>query len=242
MLPKYFTLVPVVLLLIVIPAWAEEIRGTVATVDLDKGTLILEGRGLRARGATLTFAVDKDTHILSGKQAIALSDLSPGVRARVIYEMRDGQRMALNISVHGIKKAAPAAPIAPAAPAVAPRPAADGETVTGTLIRVGVTDQEIIVIGPGPGGQKEVESTFGVPPDVPITKGDKKVRLEDLKEGEQVTVRPANRDGKIVAAAIGVGGAAPLPTAKQPTSRLERLRQILQMSDRILQKLGDSKR
>jgi hypothetical protein len=88
-----------------------------------------------------------------------------------------------------------------------------------------------VLIGPGPDGP-ETEFIVAVPEGAKITRGDKAVALDELKEGERVTVTAEKRNGKLTASAIQVGGeAAPV----QPPSRLEKVRRILQTVDRVLE-------
>jgi Cu/Ag efflux protein CusF len=202
---------------------AAEVRGVLSKVDLDKNEITLEGRGKGARGMTFTFVVDPDTKVMFGDQAGTLKDLSPGKHVRVIYETRGDRTVALTI-----KGFALFAPAVPAVPAGTP-PRADPGAVTGTLQRVAYTEREIVVVGPGAQGP-ETETTFRVPGDVKITRGDKAQTLDDLKEGERVAVTAEKRDGKLTATAIQVGDAAPQAPKKE--SRLQR---ILEIAGRVMQ-------
>jgi hypothetical protein len=197
-------------------AWADEVRGRIVGVDLDKHQVRIEGRG-RFRGQTLTLLLDDKTQVSFGAQAAGAADLTAGRRARVVYEDRDGKKVATAIRVLG---AAPARP-------------ADANTITGTLQRVAPTERELVVIGPGPKGP-ETETTVTVPEGVKILKGDKTLTIDVLKEGEQVTVKVDRRAGRPTAVSVHVG---PLPAAAQRSDVIPRLRAALQIADMILQQM-----
>ncbi len=217
-------------------AAAEEFRGVIGKVDAGKNEMIVEGRG-RTRGLALGFALDADTRIMVGRDKGAVADLQPGERVRLVYEIRDGKRRALSVTVQSLVRKPAGSPTEgpPAAPA------ASGEnTVAGSLVHVGLTEREIVVISPGPKGAKDLETTLLVPADVKITKDQKPLKLEGLKEGEGVTVRTEKRDGKLVAAAIQMGAGA--TTAMKPApdnERIQRIRRVLQMADWFLQQLEE---
>ncbi|HJT77286.1 MAG TPA: hypothetical protein VJ739_08790 [Gemmataceae bacterium] len=213
-------------LVLALAAPAAEVRGVLAKVDPDRKEVVLEGRGRGARGLTFTFTVDADTRILLGQEPGRLGDLVPGKRAHVIFEMHGDRRVALVIQAHGI--AAPAVAAPPAAPATA-----DPNAITGTLRRVAYTEREIVVIGPGPKGP-ETETTLAVPADVKVTRDGKAVRFDDLQEGEKVAVTPEKRDGKLTAAAIQVGAAAPATPATPPKGGT-RLQRILGIAGKLMQ-------
>jgi hypothetical protein len=107
------------------------------------------------------------------------------------------------------------------------------------LIRVALTDREIVVIGPGPGGEAETETTLMVPEEARISRGEKAVQLEDLKEGERVVVKTEKRDGKWAAVSIQAGG--PAAPAAARGRRIERVRQILRMVDGFLEQLAEQR-
>jgi hypothetical protein len=205
---------------------AEEVRGIVLKTDADKQVLTIEGRGKGIRKSMLTFKVDKETQILFGRKMGRLTDLSAGKRVRVLYEVQNGQAVALRITAPG---AVPAQPISPA-----PK---DANALVGTLQRVALTDREIVIIAPGPKGGTEIETTLLVPEDAKITKDQKVVRLEDLREGVQVVVVPEKQNGKLLARSIQVG-AAPVGNSAVPEERrIEKIRRILKMIDYFLEKI-----
>jgi hypothetical protein len=212
-------------------AWADEVRGRIVGVDLDKHQVRIEGRA-RARGQTLTLLLDDKTQVSFGNQAATAVDLAVGRRARVVYEDRDGKKVATSIRVLGLL---------PAANRTAPAAPADANTVTGTLLRVAPTERELVVVGPGAKGP-ETETTVTVPEGVKIVKGDKALTIDVLKEGEQVTVKVDRRAGRPVAVSVHVG---PLPAAAAAAERpnvIPRLRMALQIADQILQQMEQQDR
>ena len=203
-------------------ACADEVRGRIVGVDPDRHQLRVEGRG-RFRGQTLTLQLDDKTQVSFGAQAAAAADLTAGRRARVVYEDRDGKKVATAVRVVG---ALPAS----AAPA-------DANTITGTLQRVAPTERELVVVGPGAKGP-ETETTVTVPEGVKILKGDKTLTIDVLKEGEQVTVKVDRRAGRPKAVSVHVG---PLPAAER-SDVIPRLRAALQIADMILQQMEQSQK
>src|SRR5262249_40040689 len=149
--PRFF-LTTFVLLTGSLPAPAAEVRGTVSKIDLARKELVLDGRGPGVRGQVLTFALTPETQVLFGRQAGQLSDLAVGKRVRVGLETPTGQAVALVIHALGAKPA-PGAPVT-----------SDANTVSGVLRRVALTEREIVVISPGPGGEKE--TALAVPDNV----------------------------------------------------------------------------
>jgi Cu/Ag efflux protein CusF len=217
------------------PAAAEEARGRILQIDPEKKVIRLEGRGF-ARGAVLDLKVGPKTQIFIAGQPATLDDLTPGGRIRIIFEQRDGKPTAQVIRSLGLARA-----LGLGQPPPAPRPAAplkEGEGVAGTLQRIGLTDREIVVLGPGRKGP-QTETTVAVPESAAITRDGKKVALGDLKEGEMVTVKTASKDGKLSAVSIQVGQAAAAANPVMPPRRalIPRLRQALQMADELLREL-----
>jgi cold shock CspA family protein len=207
----------VILLTASIASAAEEVRGVVSRFDPAKKELVIEGRGRRVRNVPFTFTVPSDAKVTIGRQPGALADLKPGTRVSVLYENRDGGRVALGITVHG----------ALLREALKPAPAAgDANAVVGKLIRVAQTDREVVVLSGA-----DAERTIAVPKDATITRDQKAITLDDLKEGEQVTVHTEMRDGKRVARSIEVGVAAP----SERVDRIEKLRRLLRMADQALE-------
>jgi Cu/Ag efflux protein CusF len=249
---RIFSLAVVALGVSAVACYAEEFRGRITKIDPSKNEVIVEGRG-STRGLALGFAIGPDTRILFGREPAKLEDLQTGDRVRVYYENRNNRRTALSITDTSLRpkptpaEGAPAASPparnspagnAPAAPPVGP------DIVAGRLARVGLTEKEIVVVSPGAQGAKETESTLLIPADVKISKDQKPLKLEELKEGEQVTVRTQKRDGHLVAAEIQSGGTATAATptpASPPSQRIEKIRQALKIADWFLQQMEEQK-
>jgi hypothetical protein len=230
---------------------ADEFRGKITKVDTTKMEVVVEGRSGAARGLALGFAVNPDTRIQLGREPGKLEDLQAGDRVRLFFENRNNQRVALSITdlsfrpKAGLGGSAPAdnAPNQPPAPAAGPNPALGSNAIAGRLIRVGLTEREIVLLSQGSQGGKEAETTLLVPSDVKITRDQKLVKLEDLKPGEQVTVRTEKREGHMVAAAIQSGGSvtATAPSPPSENRRIERIRQVLKLADWILQQVEEQR-
>jgi cold shock CspA family protein len=215
-----FTLGLLAVLALAGAAAADEVRGVVQRVDTDKKELLIEGRGRGVRGEALTFALAPDVEVLFADSPGGVSDLAPGRVVRVRFVERDGRDVAVTVLVRGKR---------PAAPAVA----AGAGDLTGELRRVSPSDREIVVVGPGPKGP-ETETTLAVPDDAKILRGDKPLTFDDLKEGQQASVRVEKRDGKPTAASIQVGPGAPAPAGPEKGRVITRLRRLLQLADQIL--------
>jgi hypothetical protein len=203
-------------------ACADEVRGRIVGVDPDRHQLRIEGRG-RFHGQTMTLQLDDKTQVSFGAQSAAVSDLAAGRRARVVFEDRDGKKVATSVRVLGPLPASAA-------------PAADANTITGTLQRVAPTERELVVVGPGARGP-ETETTVTVPEGVKILKGDKALTIDVLKEGEQVTVKVDRGAGRPKAVSVHVG---PLPAAER-SDTIPRLRMALKIADMILQQMEQKK-
>jgi hypothetical protein len=204
---------------------AAEVRGRIVRVDLDKNELQLEARR-PVRGQPLTLALGPKTEVFFGNQAGALTDLEANRRARIVYEDRDGRPFAQTIRVLGPRPAR--------TPARAPAQA-DGNVVTGVLRRVALTDREVVVIGPGPRGP-QTETTVAVPEGARITRGDKAIAFDALREGEQVKVLVGRKEGGMVAVSIHAGPGDP-PAMRQRAGMIPRLRRALQVADAILEQI-----
>jgi hypothetical protein len=205
-------------------AAAEEVRGVLSRFDPARRELVLEGRGRRARGLALTFTLAPEAQVLLGRKPGELADLQPGVRVTVLYEARDGRNVVQAVTVHGalLREAMKAAP------------PADGNGIAGKLIRVALTEREIVVVGPGPRGD-ETEVTFAVPKPTVITRDRKPIQFEDLKEGDRVVVHGELRDGKRVAQSIQIGEGVAMSARDVRNERIERLRQLLRLADQLLE-------
>jgi hypothetical protein len=246
---------------------AEEFRGRIAKIDPARKEIVVEGRGA-TRGVALGFAVNTETRIMFGREPAKLEDLQVGDRVRLLYENRERQRVAVSITDLSLlpklaelgnalapaatgnapaPSAPPGSPPAPMAPGgnAPAAPALGPNMIAGRLARVGLTEKEITLISPGGQGAKETETTLLVPADVKISKDQKPLKLEELKEGEGVTVRTQKRDGHLVAAEIQAGGpgamAMPQPQAPPENRRIEKIRQVLKMADWFLQQMEEQK-
>lgn len=195
---------------------AAEVRGLLSKIDLEKKELVVDLRGLGMRGAVTTFHLDRDTAVLFGRQQGRPEDLAPGQRVRLDYQPQEGKALVRVVHVFG--------------PKPAPARTMPGDAVTGTLIRVAITDREIVVIGPGEKGP-ETETTFAVPEATKVTRAGATIALADLKDGERVAVRGEKRDGRWTAQTIQVIGEGEAPT--KPT--LTRLREVLRRVDQVLE-------
>ena len=219
-------------LILVAAASADEVRGRIIQIDPDKKQLRLEIRR-PLRVVVLDLKIDAKTQILIGGQPAKLNDLAPGRRIRVVFEARDGKPVAQVIRSLGLNLLQPP----PAARPVAPLK--EGEGVAGTLQRIGLADSEIVVMGPGAKGP-ETETILAVPEKIDITRDGKKIALEDLKEGEAVTVKTESRKGKLTAVSIQVGQAAAARPAAPPRRNLiPRLRQALKIADELLREMEE---
>ena len=237
MISKISTLSLLASLLFAIALPAAEVRGIIVKADPDRKEFSIEARGRGVRGMVLTFQVDRDTQIRKGQEARALADLAAGDRVRVVYEADQGRRTALVVTVQppllsGLSSLLGSGP--EPAPVPAPAPRASGG-LTGVLRRVALTDREIVLITPEPQGGAETETTLLVSQDAKITRDQKPIRLEDLKEGETAVVVPEKKEGKLWAQTIQIGAVAALPAAPPPDNRIAKIRQILKMVDLFLQ-------
>jgi hypothetical protein len=207
-------------------AHASDLRGVIAGVDPDKKELTLEGRGPGLRGRALCVHFNSDLRVMFGDQPGAVSDLTPGRRVRVEVQERDGETTVLVVHVLGGRPAT----------APTPSPAADGD-LTGILQRVSPSEREIVVVGPGPKGA-DTETTVTVPDDAKILSGEKSLTFDDLKEGQQASLRLQRRDGRVSAASIQVGPGGPAPADKPRP--LTRLRRLLPIADEVLKQMDRS--
>ena len=232
---KIFSLSVTAILCLAFSATAAEVRGIVVKVDSKNHELVIEGRGRGLRGAELTFQLNKDTVIQNGQEPAQVSDLMPGKRVRVFYERQDGQRLALRITMPGgalaeaLKQAPPAEP-AKAGPN-------DANTVSGTLRRLALTDREIVVVRANPAGRTDIETTIFVPESAKIDKDGKAIRLEELKEGLQVTVKVEKDHKEVVAKSIQVGAVVASQKMDRPSERgdgIDKARRVLKLLQALL--------
>jgi len=224
-------------LTLVAPASAEVMRGVVAHVDSDKNELQLEGRGRGLRGAVTRFTLTDKTAVLFGDQAGALSDLETGRRVRIEFEVTTAGAVARVIHVLNGRPAEAAIPEVPPVPAVP----MEGDALMGTLRRVGYSDREVVLVGPGPKGA-ETETTVAVPEAARILKDGKEATLDDLKEGDGAAVQVEEKNGRPSALSIQIGpGVATVPE-KRGAKVIPKIRKALQMVDQLLKGLDDRDR
>jgi hypothetical protein len=225
---------------------AQQVRGVITRVDLEKKELVLQLRGAGVRGMMMTVPLGKDAQIRFGQVPGNINDLPLGRGVHVAVELRDGRQVAVQVNVNGRKPAAPQGAIAPRpeGPSTAPMPRKltdDAGAYRGQLRRINRTEREIVVASPA-GGDKETYTSLPVADNAKVTRDDKPIAFDDLKEEEQAVVRTEMRDGKRVATAVMVGKvsapdvpAAPQQAAQEQPSKVTRLRQILQIADAILE-------
>lgn len=212
---------------------ADEVRGTLARLDLDKNELRVELR----RGEAVTVALDAKTLVLFGSTVGKAADLSAGRRVRVEFETRDGVPVATVVRSFGrpLLRPVPAAELPRGEPRLPPGP---GDAITGILQRVSQADREVVVIGPGAQGP-ETETTIAVPTEAKVIKDGKPAALDGLKEGDTVAIRAEKREGRLIAVELQAGAGAKLSAA--PTAprgeMLPRLRQALKIADAILRQM-----
>jgi hypothetical protein len=209
-------------LLLTAPAPAAEVRGRIARVDLEGGTIQLD-KDRSPTGAPATLALAPSTRVRLGREPGAPADLKPGLEVRVRYARRRGAPVARLIRVGEARAARPAP--------------GGGDVVAGTLQRIAVTDREVVIVGPGPRGA-ETETTVAVPEKTPITRAGKAISLDDLREGEKASVRVARRDGKLTALSVHAGpGAAPAAGAAGERPWVPRVRRALKLIDEVLRQM-----
>ena len=224
---RHSTLALVLLLAGAAPIGADELRGVIVRVDLARRELQIEGRGPGRHGLALSFALGKDTRVRFGREEGALSEVNPGRRVRVTFDVQGKTMRALTVRVLGIR------PIARAGKMPAET---DKDSVAGVLQRVSYAERELIVIGPGPQGP-ETETILAVPKNVRVTQDGKVIPFDELKDGRQAVVRTAKRDGRLLATTIQVG--APVPEEAARGNRLARLRRLLKIADQVLEMAED---
>lgn len=223
-------------LMLLAAASAEEARGRIVKIDAKKKEVHVEGVG-PWRGMRVNLKVDAKTEIVVGGKPATLEDLAPPRRVRIVFEQRDGKAVAQAIRALGLLRPVQQQPARPR-PA---EPLKEGEGVSGVLQRVALTDREIVVIGPGAKGAR-TETTIAVPEKTAITRDGKKIVLDDLKEGETVTVRTEKREGHLTARSIQSGKAAAAsetPEAMPRRPLIPRLRQALKLADELLREMED---
>jgi hypothetical protein len=233
-------------------ARADEARGTISRIDPDRRQIVVVVSGRGVHRLPMTFDLDDNSQITAGNQAAKITDLRTGQRARISYEMHDGHRVAVGISVRGrlgdidlggLLGGALGGPSSGKSgePPLASEPQ-DANAIRGVLQRVAITDREIVTVGPNSKGEGEIETTISVPPSASVTRDGQPIKFEDLKEGQSVTVHADSRNGRIVAKDVQLGRAPARPAATTARSdRIEKIRHFLKLVDALLeqQQSGD---
>ncbi len=218
---------------------ADEARGRIVRIDAEKKEIRLETR-LPARGV-LDLKIDGKTQIFIAGQPATLKALAPNRRIRVVFEQRDGKAIAQVVRSLGLLAPPPGERRGGDAeqPIVPPK---DGDGMAGVLRRISLAEREIVLIGPGPKGEK-TETTISVAEKTAILRDGKKIALADLKEGETATVKAESHKGRMTATSIQIGQAAVRPQPAEPPAREERprLRQALKRADELLRELEQRK-
>jgi Domain of unknown function (DUF5666) len=265
-----------VALLVATPVFAEDIRGTLLRVSPDKQEVAVDVRDRGRRSTSLTLHLDADTQIMLGRKTGKLADLTVGKRVRVLYEVQNGQPIARSIIAPGVITLNPqlletlgnlgaanglnlgglmgGGSMKGASPAVPAPPVASGG-IGGILRRVSRTDRELVVIGnPGP-GKPPTETTVFVPLQATITRDQRDIPFDDLKEGEAVVVAAQNKDGRLEAQSVTIGQPAaagvapPIPAPQVPVqpmpadnnNKIAKLREVLKLLDGLLEQLDAQK-
>ena len=161
-----------------------------------------------------------------------MSDLKTGrrVRDRIPTNGHWQRRQVVHV-LNGRRPAAAAIPDVPPVPT-------DGDALTGILRRVGYSDREVVLVGPGPNGAG-TETTVAVPENARIMKDGKEATLDDLKEGDAASIEADKKDGRLSALSIQVdSGVAPTPETRR-AKVIPRIRKELQMVDQLLKGIED---
>jgi predicted RNA-binding protein len=193
-------------------ALADEVRGVITRVDLDKKEIVVQSKGRGVRKAALTFTLGKNTRVTVGRQAGNLENLSVGRRVRVQYEMQEEQRIATAIRVQGKKSSG-----------------AEGQEILGKLQRVALQDRQITVLGRAAKGVKKTEIILDLPANVQVTRAGKPLKLDQLQEGTFVRIGHRKKDGKIIATSIQVIDAQALISRTRQT--MNKTRQTMNKAD-----------
>ena len=106
----------------------------------------------------------------------------------------------------------------------------EGDALTGVLRRVGYSDREVVLVGPGEKGA-ETETTVEVPASAHITKDGKDATLDDLNEGENAAVQVEQKDGRLSALSIQVGPGVAPPPGKRGAKIIPKVRKVLHIVD-----------
>jgi hypothetical protein len=261
-------LVGLVALLCTNSVFAEEIRGTLIRVSPDKQEVAVDVHDRGRRSSTMTLRTDADTQIMLGRKAGKMADLPIGRRVRVLYEVQNGQPMVRSIIAPGVITLNPAlletlsgigaanginlgGLLNPPKNAPPPMPAANAPAagaqngIGGILRRVSRTDRELVILGDPAPGKPPAETTVFVLMEARITRDQKPIALDDLKEGEAVVVVAQPKEGRLEAQSVSIGqpvaaNGATVPAAgqqMQSDSKIARIRDALRLLDGILEQI-----
>lgn len=211
-------IVMVVFLAVANPARTAEGRGVISKIDLAKNQILLEGKG-KLRDRTIPFELTKDTKVFFGSEEFHLSDLAVGKRVIIIFDERASANVALIIKVSGPKPQAKQTPLT--------------ESSGAKVLLLAITAREMVVEARTSQGA-ENEVTYIVPRDVKITREDKPIAIDQIKEGDLVFVEAQARDHKQEARSIRIGGTAPVANAVD--KKKEKREEALKVLGQILQK------
>lgn len=219
-------------------ASADQVRGVVTKVDPQTGQIVIEARGIGVRGTVLTFTLGKDAPVtFIGNKPAGLKDIPVGKNVQITYETQDGKRIAMGVRITALKPGELGAGLGGnLLPSVGAAPKMDAAALSGKLRRVAYTEREIVLAMGS--GDNETYVSLPVADDAKITRDDKAIKFDDLKEDEVAVVTTAMKDNRKVAVAVHTGkvSAAPVAAAAgDETSTVTRIRQILKIADVILE-------
>jgi hypothetical protein len=267
----------------VAPAFADEIRGTLLRISPEKQEVVVDVRERGGRRTTsYTLRIDGDTQVMLGRKPGKLADLTVGRRVRVLFEVQNGQAIVRsiigpgvitlnpellealgnigaasglnlgNLGIGGMKNNPPAA----APPQPIPVAPAGQTNVAGMMRRVSRTDREIVILSDPAPGKPPSETTVFVPNEAQITRDQRPVSFDDLKEGEAAVITAQPKNGRLEAQAVIIGQApvaaapgAPVPLAAPPgappmqqgDSKIARIRDVLRLVDGILEQFDQQR-
>ncbi|MBV9123410.1 MAG: hypothetical protein JO112_08645, partial [Planctomycetes bacterium] len=110
------------------------------------------------------------------------------------------------------------------------------DTITGTLARVEEAERKIVVLSSGSKEGDFSEADVSVPEEARITRNRQPIALEDLREGEQVSVFTAQRRGRLTALEIRAGKTEMRADTQVPPG--DRLQLFLRLGHWVLQQMA----
>lgn len=229
-------------------AQAGETRGVIAEINPGRQQLVIDARGIGIRGAVMVFVLPDNVSVTLGQQPGKLSDLAPGKRVRVTYDVRDNKLVVTGIHsvdlagiLQGVQQVIPAltgqsgAPPAAAPPAAvppmndAPPPpgvaGAQAQVAPAELPMAGlrgtlrrIAPTEREIIVATQGPAGEQYAVFAVPDTTRVLRDGQPIALAALRPEEPVVVRGEKREGKLTAVSVQVGQVAPEAGAAPPVA------------------------